>query len=89
MMLVAFDFYISEGIEIVLTGENISSFVKTINNRFLPHKTVLYKKNEILSEIAPFTKDILLSKEPKAYICKNFACGMPVDTVEDLNKELG
>ncbi len=88
MMLVAFDFYVSEGIDIVLTGEDIESFVKTINSKFLPHKIVLYKKDDTLSEIASFTKNIPISKEPKAYICKNFACGMPVDTVEALEKEL-
>ena len=88
MMLVAFDFYISEGIDIVLTGGDIDSFVKTINSRFLPHKTLLYKKDDTLSKIASFTKDIPVSKETKAYICKNFACGMPVDNVEKLEKEL-
>ena len=88
MMLVAFDFYISEGIDIVLTGGDIDSFVKTINSRFLPHKTLLYKKDDTLSKIAFFTKDIPVSKETKAYICKNFTCGMPVDNVEKLEKEL-
>ncbi len=88
MMLVAFDFYVSEGIDIVLTGEDVKSFKKVINNKFLPYKTVIYKKDDVISKIAPFTKNIPTSKEPKSYICKNFACGMPVDTLEALEKEL-
>jgi len=85
MMLIAFDFYITGGIDIVITGlkEKAQKFLKEINKRYLPYKTVLLKENKELSEIAPYTEPLLV--EPfsvNVYVCENFSCRMPVNTVE-------
>ncbi|NPA53694.1 MAG: thioredoxin domain-containing protein [Aquificae bacterium] len=91
MMLVAYDFYLSEGIEIVLAGkkEKLKAFISKIYERFLPYKTVVLKENEKIAEIVPYVKDIPVKENPEAYICKNFSCQMPITDIKTFEKELG
>ncbi len=91
MMLVAYDFYLSEGIEIVLAGkkEKLKPFISKIYESFLPYKTVVLKENEKISEIVPYVKDIPVKENPEAYICKNFSCQMPITDIKTFEKELG
>ncbi|MEL6820119.1 MAG: hypothetical protein AAFP70_00060, partial [Calditrichota bacterium] len=56
-----------------------------IRKRFLPNAIVLLKtedNKERLARIAPFTKDLQVKKdETTAYVCRNYACGLPTNDV--------
>lgn len=89
MLLIAYDFYLSGDVEIVIAGEEgTEEFLKVLNNFYLPYKTVLLKKNDEISKIAPFTKFIPIESSAKAYVCKNFACQLPANSPEEFERVL-
>ncbi len=90
MMLIAFDFYISGGIDIVFSGkrEEAEPFIKVLNSRYIPYKSVIFLEEEI-KEVAPHTENIPLKEELSVYICRDFTCSPPIKTVEEFSKELG
>jgi uncharacterized protein YyaL (SSP411 family) len=63
-----------------------------INSVYKPGKVVLLKDSSSAAELeklAPFTKDQhKMDEKPTVYICRNFACEKPINSIEELKKGL-
>ncbi|RCH88557.1 Spermatoproteinsis-associated protein 20, partial [Rhizopus stolonifer] len=82
--------------EIVLAGgtsnDHLKLFQKIVSRVFMPNKLVAFaqpngfltSRNAIIQEIA--SKNT--TSEPAAYICENFACGLPIHDPEQLKKAM-
>ena len=59
-----------------------------INTVYKPGKVVLFKDAENagkLAELAPFTKNQnMVDGKPTVYICRNFACEKPINSLNEL-----
>jgi uncharacterized protein YyaL (SSP411 family) len=64
--------------QIVFSGERSSSLVRAVHKRFLPGYVLLHADPGLLPKTAGMT-------EPGVYVCRDFACQLPVTTVEALN----
>ena len=96
--LTAVDFMVGPSREIVIAGnpelDATLAMTKTIQEKFLPNKVVLFQPDEgpdadKCIALAPFLADIH-SQKPKTtvYICEQYACKAPVTTLEDLEAAL-
>ncbi|KAI8391400.1 spermatogenesis-associated protein 20 [Radiomyces spectabilis] len=82
--------------QIVLAGssqdKNMKTFEKLVSQVFMPNKIIakaqkggfLSEKNATIAQIAN-NQD---SNKPRAYVCQNFTCGLPIDNVDQLRKEI-
>ncbi|CEP13031.1 hypothetical protein [Parasitella parasitica] len=97
--LVASFMLVSNGLkEIVLAGRpadpTMSTFKKIVSRVFMPNKLValaklegfIASKNSVIKQIAEQSRSTV--NEPAAYICENFACGLPIYDVEQLKSAL-
>ncbi|MCZ7603014.1 MAG: thioredoxin domain-containing protein [Melioribacteraceae bacterium] len=76
--------------EIILSAKKIDDlkpFVNGLNDNFIPNKvTIVVTEDNIdkVKELAQFTKNYDFNFDKQmAYVCRNFACELPVDTVEE------
>ncbi|MET3113685.1 uncharacterized protein YyaL (SSP411 family) [Pedobacter sp. CG_S7] len=67
--------------EIAIVGNSVDGVVKEFNSTYIPNKITITGTNSTL----PLLKD-KQSIETKIYICRNKACQLPVNTVEDALK---
>ncbi len=91
MMLVAFDFLTSKGKEFLIVGEREKAkpFVREINSRYIPDKTVVLKENAEISKIVPYVEPIPVEPDIiNVYMCENFSCRMPVSDLDTFRKLL-
>lgn len=90
--LYSLDFYLSSPCEVILVGRKDeiqkTAMVKEINSFYKPNKIVIFKDIDNLSEIEStlnYLKDYKeLNSKTTVYICENFACREPVNSIEDL-----
>ena len=73
--------------EIAIVGKNAENMAAQINTLYLPHKIIMAVREE--NEAYP----LLLGKYAKAdetltYICRNYACQAPVETIEGIIRTL-
>ncbi len=94
--LLALQFAAGETVEIVVVGERENEQTRQmldyINSVYKPGKVVLFKdpaeSNELV-ELAPFTKDQdMMGGKTTVYICRNFACEQPINSVAELKERL-
>ncbi len=93
--LCGFDFAKHTSYEIILAAENetdLQPFIKVLNENYLPNKVVMVVTEKNLNKLkilAPFIANYNFDfGEPQAYVCKNFACELPVDSPEKMLKML-
>jgi len=94
--LIALQFARNETIEIVVVGDrqNVETqqLLHYINDIYNPNKVVLFKNPsdaENIEELAPFTKDQgMVGGQPTVYICRNFACEQPINSLDELKERL-
>ncbi|MCB0721756.1 MAG: thioredoxin domain-containing protein [Ignavibacteriae bacterium] len=90
-MLFALYFYMKGSVEIILSGDRndkFEKFLKKINNTFIPTKVILHAEDSIKS-ISPFIENIVSTdKENKVYICKNYKCDLPIESMDKLEEAL-
>jgi len=67
-------------VEIAVTGNNL--IINDINQVYLPHKILQAGQDSTM----PLLKGKLLDGDTYLYVCKNYACQLPVKTVEEMNK---
>lgn len=89
----AFLFYQIGAKEIIIVGEknnlDTKNIIQEINKNFIPFSTVVLKNNEELNEIIPMLKEHeKINNAATAYVCQNFACSEPVNSVQKLNEQL-
>jgi len=70
----------------------LQQMLRTINSAYKPGKVVLFKdpaKADALAEIAPFTKEKeMMDGKATVYICRNFVCEQPINSLEELKERL-
>ncbi|MBN1473097.1 MAG: thioredoxin domain-containing protein, partial [Syntrophaceae bacterium] len=95
--LVGLDFASGPSYEIIIAGdsenEETKQMIKALRQIYLPNKVVLLlpfaaKEKKILN-IAPFLKDFSSAdSKARAYVCNNYSCQKPAESVEELTKLL-
>lgn len=82
------DQILSEPIDIVIAAEDkseIDKFLEPLRQKYIKNVVVIVKNSREVDCLIPHIKDIEINKEPKAYVCKNFACGVPQNLNQFLN----
>jgi uncharacterized protein YyaL (SSP411 family) len=90
--LIALQFAQGETVEIVVVGERGDSetdaLLDYINRMYKPGKVILLKTSanaEALSKLAPYTAEQhQMDGKPTVYICRNFSCEKPINSLEEL-----
>jgi len=94
--LIALQFAHDETIEVVVVGnredDGTRQMLEHINRVYKPGKVVLLKDpadaNKLV-EIAPFTKEQkMVDGKATVYICRNFACEQPINSLDELKERL-
>ena len=94
MFMCGLDFLYSVSTEIIIVSETTdNSFINGIDfirNFFNPNKVLLVKNDNNSIELArafPFTADMKLKNNKTTfYVCRNFICNKPVNSVEEFQK---
>ncbi len=88
----ALDYIYNPAVEIVITSNDkpqYSEFVDSLRNIYMPNVVIIYKQNEAMDLYASYLKNMPINKdETTVYVCKNYACQMPVNTVDDMKNLL-
>jgi uncharacterized protein len=92
MFMCGLDFYFSKSIEVVIVcnivDETVIKSLHLINNLSLPSQTILIKTDNNSAELdllIPFTKGMLLiNNKPTFYVCRNYVCNQPVNSLNEL-----
>ena len=94
-MLCAADFALAAPVEIVVVGRwddaDARALVREARQRYLPAKVVAGAApgDAEAAALVPLLRDRgLVDGKPAAYVCRNFACRMPVTDVEALRVEM-
>ncbi len=82
--------------EIVVAGDledpATQEMIAALRDLYLPNTVVLHRPDEPnpeIADIAPFTQaQTIIDGRPAAYVCQNFACQRPVESVEALREEV-
>ncbi|MDF7800752.1 thioredoxin domain-containing protein [Pontiellaceae bacterium B1224] len=94
--LIGLQFAVGETVELVVVGEKSDpetvAMLQYIQSVYKPGKVILLKDTanaESLEKLAPFTKEQKqVDGKPTVYICRNFACEKPINTLEELKAHL-
>jgi uncharacterized protein YyaL (SSP411 family) len=93
-LLLAADFLAAGPREIVIAGEldhpEVRAMLAEVRGRFLPQRVVALANATADSELIPLLADRGPSPETgaRAYVCRNWACQLPVDTAALLAQQL-
>jgi uncharacterized protein YyaL (SSP411 family) len=90
-VLSTLEFYLDSAKEIVIIGEKKNELERFVFDNYLPNKVVvLSDEPEKDSDFIPLLEGRnKLNERPTAYVCQNFTCQKPVNSVEELSKLLG
>jgi uncharacterized protein YyaL (SSP411 family) len=72
--------------EIAVVGKEAEQKAKAILQHFLPQSILMASVHE--SPIYPLLKGKVIQADTLIYVCENYACQKPVDTVHELLTEL-
>lgn len=90
MLLSAYLYLNSPSQEIVIVGNKneAEAIINIINQKYNPYRIIILKsEDEGFDEIAPFTTEMKkIQNKPTVYICENFTCKLPVNTIEEVEK---
>jgi len=96
-MLTAVDFWLGPTQEIVIAGNadatDTERMLKLIDSKFLPNAVTLLheqgQKGAAIEQIVPFVSNqVVIDGKVAAYVCENYICNRPVDSVDELEKLL-
>lgn len=91
------EYLLGKSYEIVICGdrnsEDTKNMICSLNKAFTPNKVVVFnplnEDNSEIIKIAPYIKnEKAIGGKATAYICKNFACGMPITNVDEMMNSL-
>ncbi|MBU0519169.1 thioredoxin domain-containing protein, partial [bacterium] len=96
LLMCALEFAFGASHEIVIVGnresEDTRAMLEALNKINLPHAIVVLKSPETAVEItkaAPYIEDFAQKDDhATAYVCRNFTCALPTDSVEEMLKLL-
>lgn len=89
-MLSAVELWYGSNESVVIVGDQ-PDWWRTVGQGYHPGRSALWLKNAAWTqELAPLARHVEeLPNKPAAYICRDFACGLPLTTLADLKKKLG
>lgn len=90
-LLTAVEIYFAKPVEIALvakTADEINLYLNTIYNYYLPTAVVAAKLDSDENPIALLKDKTTKNGSPQVYICQNFTCKKPVESVEKLKTQL-
>lgn len=71
-----------------LRSELFNELHSAIKKKYLPCKNLIYYNN-VSAKLIPYLNEIVMDESSdKVYVCENFACSLPVSSVDDLNNLL-
>jgi len=95
-LLCALDFALGPTHEVVIAGERRSqtanSLLEELRRRFVPNHVIVLREphDKEIVELCPYTKDMGgAEKQTLVYVCSNFSCNMPTDSVGEVLRQLG
>ena len=96
MFMCGLDFLFSSSTEIVIVSESIDDFATNgldfIRSIYDPNRVILLKSNDndkSFADLFPFTTDMKIKdKNITFFICRNFVCSQPVNSIAELEKLL-
>ena len=87
--LSAIEFFLGDSKEIVLMGDEDGNLGREVWSEYRPGKVVVPANGSTESAMIPLIEGrAAIDGKPTAYVCENFACRMPVTTVEELKEQL-
>jgi uncharacterized protein YyaL (SSP411 family) len=87
--LSAIEFFLGDSKEIVLIGDEDGTLGREVWSEYRPGKVVVPANGSTESAMIPLIEGrAAIDGKPTAYVCENFACRMPVTTVEELKEQL-
>jgi hypothetical protein len=95
--LVALDFSLMKPKQIIIAGladqADTRELLREVHSQFLPAKVLLFADGgageEMLSSSVPFLKSIaMIDGKATAYVCENYACQLPTNSVHELRQQL-
>jgi uncharacterized protein YyaL (SSP411 family) len=91
-LLAALDFYVNPGYEIAIMGQpdQAGALLAEVWRRFLPTSIVAggSPQGEAAEEVALLRERPLRSGQPTVYVCRNYACNLPVTEAQALAQQL-
>ncbi len=66
--------------EIAIVGKNAKEKAMAINTLFIPNKMMMAIEKE--NHAFPLLKDTLVGNNTYIYLCKDYTCSQPVETIE-------
>ncbi len=96
-LLIALDFVLGPGREIIIAGDfenkKTKEFLIAIRQKFLPNKILLFRQQgsegKRIVTLAPFVERLdVLNQKTTVYVCEGFACKTPVTDLKDLEEIL-
>jgi uncharacterized protein YyaL (SSP411 family) len=97
-MLAALDFSIGPTQEIVIAGDpeqaDTKEMLKLLHRTFLPRAVILFHATgdagKSIEKQVPFLKgQVAIDGKATAYVCENYVCSKPVNSISELNALLG
>ena len=90
------DFLFSSSSEFVIVSEQNNNLtiraLELLRSIYSPNKVVILKgsdTDEDFELLLPFTKEMKLEpNSPKFYICSNYVCNQPVNSINELERSL-
>ena len=96
-MLIALELWLGPGQEIVIAGDaeqaDTKKMFRLVHNSFLPKAVVLFHASaddgKAIEKIVPFSKEqVAVDDKATAYVCENYVCKRPVNSVSELKSLL-
>ncbi len=75
--------------EIAIVGEDITDAMLALNQHYIPNKVVVAKKPQETSDLALLQNRDMVNEKTTWYLCYNKACQLPVNSLEEVLKQLG
>jgi uncharacterized protein YyaL (SSP411 family) len=84
-LLRAIDFYLAPVREVALAGDDLSPLAQVVRGAYLPHVVLAGGASD---EVPLLEGRHAVDGRAAAYVCRNFACELPVTSAEDLARSL-
>jgi len=92
-LLCGLDFHFGPSFEIVISDGDPDEFLTALRRPFLPNKTILRRTESnaaALATLSAFTEtQVGLEGKATAYVCQNFSCQAPTNSVAKMLESLG
>ena len=90
--LSAYDFLVGPSFEVVIAGnpesEDVKAMARALRREFTPSSVILFRpdgESPAIDAIAPFVRfNTSIDGKATAYVCRDFACELPVTTAEEM-----